>query len=160
MITVFLVADHETVRRGLTEMLERDPALTVVGTAGDIARARSSIPALRPDVAVLDVRLPDGNGIDLCRELLAGIDKLRCLILSTHTDEQAMMEAMSAGASGYVVKNIKDMELAAAVKEVGAGRSLLDHRATAALQARQRPPDESPAAARTAKLRTGRSRSA
>ncbi|MGV9840067.1 response regulator, partial [Nocardia niigatensis] len=104
MIKVFLVDDHEIVRRGLTDLLEEDPELTVVGEAGDVAQALARIPALHPDVAVLDVRLPDGNGIELCRDLLADIDDLRCLILTSYTDEQAMMDAILAGASGYVVK--------------------------------------------------------
>ncbi|NNH68725.1 response regulator transcription factor [Nocardia uniformis] len=145
MIRVFLVDDHEIVRRGLIDLLEEDPDLTVVGEAGDVAQALARIPALRPDVAVLDVRLPDGNGIELCRELLSRLDDLRCLILTSYTDEQAMMDAILAGASGYVVKDIKGMELAKAIKEVGAGRSLLDNRAAAALMERMRrsthPPD-------------------
>ncbi|WP_067820789.1 response regulator [Nocardia inohanensis] len=138
MIKVFLVDDHEIVRRGLIDLLEGDPELTVVGEAGDVAQALARIPALRPDVAVLDVRLPDGNGIELCRELLSRIDDLRCLILTSFTDEQAMMDAILAGASGYVVKDIKGMELAKAIKEIGSGRSLLDNRAAAALMERLR----------------------
>ncbi|WP_216898478.1 response regulator [Nocardia alni] len=138
MIKVFLVDDHEIVRRGLVDLLEEDPELTVVGEAGDVAHAMARIPALRPDVAVLDVRLPDGNGIELCRELLSKLDGLHCLILTSYTDEQAMMDAILAGASGYVVKDIKGMELARAIKEVGSGRSLLDNRAAAALMARLR----------------------
>ncbi|UGT43554.1 response regulator transcription factor [Nocardia yamanashiensis] len=138
MIKVFLVDDHEIVRRGLIDLLEGDPELTVVGEAGDVAQALARIPALRPDVAVLDVRLPDGNGIELCRELLSRLDDLRCLILTSFTDEQAMMDAILAGASGYVVKDIKGMELAKAIKEIGSGRSLLDNRAAAALMERLR----------------------
>ncbi|MEC3957916.1 response regulator transcription factor [Nocardia sp. CDC153] len=138
MIKVFLVDDHEIVRRGLVDLLESDPELTVVGESGDVAHALARIPALRPDVAVLDVRLPDGNGIELCRDLLSRNDGLRCLILTSFTDEQAMMDAILAGASGYVVKDIKGMELAKAVKEVGSGRSLLDNRAAAALMDRLR----------------------
>ncbi|WP_405137956.1 response regulator [Nocardia sp. NBC_01388] len=138
MIKVFLVDDHEIVRRGLIDLLEGDPGLTVIGEAGNVAEALARIPALRPDVAVLDVRLPDGNGIELCRELLDKVDDLRCLILTSFTDEQAMMDAILAGASGYVVKDIKGMELAKAIKEVGAGRSLLDNRAAAALIQRLR----------------------
>ncbi|MFE7802423.1 response regulator [Nocardia sp. NPDC057440] len=138
MIKVFLVDDHEIVRRGLIDLLDSDPELTVIGEAGDVAQAMSGIRALRPDVAVLDVRLPDGNGIELCRDLLADIEGLRCLILTSYTDEHAMLDAILAGASGYVVKNIKGMELAEAIKEVGAGRSLLDNRAAAALKARLR----------------------
>jgi two-component system, NarL family, response regulator DevR len=138
MIKVFLVDDHEIVRRGLVDLLAGDPELTVVGEAGDVAGALARIPALRPDVAVLDVRLPDGNGIELCRELLSRLDDLRCLILTSFTDEQAMMDAILAGASGYVVKDIKGMELASAIKAVGSGRSLLDNRAAAALMDRLR----------------------
>ncbi|WP_327138993.1 response regulator transcription factor [Nocardia sp. NBC_01327] len=138
MINVFLVDDHEIVRRGLIDLLEGDPELTVIGEAGNVAEALARIPALRPDVAVLDVRLPDGNGIELCRELLDKLDDLRCLILTSFTDEQAMMDAILAGASGYVVKDIKGMELAKAIKEVGSGRSLLDNRAAAALMQRLR----------------------
>ncbi|KZM72758.1 response regulator [Nocardia terpenica] len=140
MITVFLVDDHEIVRRGLVDLLDGDPELTVIGEAGDVSQALARIPALRPDVAVLDVRLPDGNGIELCRELLSRVDGLRCLILTSFTDEQAMLDAILAGAGGYVVKDIKgmEMELAAAIKAVGSGRSLLDNRAAAALMDRLR----------------------
>ncbi|WP_067683523.1 response regulator transcription factor [Nocardia miyunensis] len=149
MIKVFLVDDHEIVRRGLVDLLGEDPELTVVGEAGDVAQAMARIPSLRPDVAVLDVRLPDGNGIELCRELLSRLDALRCLILTSYTDEQAMMDAILAGASGYVVKDIKGMELARAIKEVGSGRSLLDNRAAAALMTRLREGTDGPLAALT-----------
>ena len=88
MIKVFLVDDHEVVRRGLAELLGNDPELSVVGEAGTVTESLSRIPATHPDVAVLDIRLPDGSGIDLCRELLATHDELRCLILSSFTDEQ------------------------------------------------------------------------
>ncbi|MET0900803.1 MAG: response regulator transcription factor [Mycobacterium sp.] len=138
MITVFLVDDHEVVRRGLVDLLSGDPELTVVGEAGSVAEAMARIPAVRPDVAVLDVRLPDGSGIDLCRDLRAAHDELRCLILTSFTDEQSMLDAILAGASGYVVKDIRGMELAAAIKEVGAGKSLLDNRAAAALMSKLR----------------------
>ncbi|WP_099022121.1 response regulator transcription factor [Mycolicibacterium palauense] len=138
MISVFLVDDHEVVRRGLVDLLGGDPELTVVGEAGTVAEAKARIPAARPDVAVLDVRLPDGNGIDLCRDLLATNDALRCLILTSFTDEQSMLDAILAGASGYVVKDIRGMELAQAIKEVGAGKSLLDNRAAAALMSKLR----------------------
>src|SRR5262245_15323050 len=100
------------------------------------------IPAARPDVAVLDVRLPDGSGIDLCRDLLAAHDEIRCLILTSFTDEQSMLDAILAGASGYVVKDIRGMELAAAINTVGAGKSLLDNRAAAALMSRLRKDSE------------------
>jgi len=103
-----------------------------------VADAMACIPALRPDVAVLDVRLPDGNGIELCRDLLSRLPDLRCLMLTSFTSDEAMLDAILAGASGYVVKDIKGMELAQAIKDVGAGRSLLDNRAAAALMAKLR----------------------
>lgn len=138
MVTVFLVDDHEVVRRGLIDLLNSDPELDVVGEAGSVGEALTRIPALQPDVAVLDVRLPDGNGIELCRDLLSRLPELRCLMLTSFTSDEAMLDAILAGASGYVVKDIKGMELAKAIKEVGAGRSLLDNRAAAALMARLR----------------------
>lgn len=138
MVKVFLVDDHEVVRRGLIDLLGADPELDVVGEAGSVAEAMTRIPAANPDVAVLDVRLPDGNGIELCRDLLSRMPDLRCLILTSYTSDEAMLDAILAGASGYVVKDIKGMELARAVKDVGAGRSLLDNRAAAALMAKLR----------------------
>lgn len=138
MVKVFLVDDHEVVRRGLVDLLGADPELDVVGEAGSVAEAMVRVPAARPDVAVLDVRLPDGNGIELCRDLLSRMPDLRCLILTSYTSDEAMLDAILAGASGYVVKDIKGMELARAVKDVGAGRSLLDNRAAAALMAKLR----------------------
>ncbi|MDQ2638539.1 MAG: response regulator transcription factor [Actinomycetota bacterium] len=138
MVKVFLVDDHEVVRRGLIDLLNSDPELEVIGEAGSVAQAMARIPALLPDVAVLDVRLPDGNGIELCRDLLSRLPDLRCLMLTSFTSDEAMLDAILAGASGYVVKDIKGMELAQAVKDVGAGRSLLDNRAAAALMAKLR----------------------
>ncbi|MDO3401556.1 response regulator transcription factor [Mycolicibacterium neoaurum] len=138
MVNVFLVDDHELVRRGLIDLLSDDPELRVVGEAGSVSEAMARIPALRPDVAVLDIRLPDGNGIELCRDLLSRLPGLRCLMLTSFTTEAAMLDAILAGASGYVVKDIRGMELAKAIKDVGAGRSLLDNRAAAALMARLR----------------------
>ena len=138
MVTVFLVDDHEVVRRGLIDLLNSDPELDVVGEAGSVGEALTRIPAIQPDVAVLDVRLPDGNGIELCRDLLSRLPELRCLMLTSFTSDEAMLDAILAGASGYVVKDIKGMELAKAIKEVGSGRSLLDNRAAAALMAKLR----------------------
>lgn len=138
MIRVFLVDDHEIVRRGLVELLDSVSDVEVVGEAASVAQALARIPAVSPDVAVLDVRLPDGNGIELCRELLSRVDGLRCLMLTSLTDDEAMMDAILAGASGYVIKDITGMELAQAIAEVGAGRSLLDNRAAAALMDRLR----------------------
>ncbi|MBW0273850.1 LuxR family transcriptional regulator [Nocardia sp. MH4] len=138
MTTVFLVDDHEIVRRGVGDLIALEPDLEVIGEAGTVAQALARIPALRPDVVVLDVRLPDGNGIELCRELLSADLGLRCLILTSFTDEQAMLDAILAGASGYVVKDIRSLELIHAVREVGEGKSLLDNRAAAALMAKLR----------------------
>ena len=138
MVTVFLVDDHEIVRRGLANLLASDPELEVIGDAGSVSEAMVRIPAVKPDVAVLDVRLPDGNGIELCRDLLSELPELRCLMLTSFTSDEAMLEAILAGASGYVVKDIRGMELAQAIKDVGAGKSLLDNRAAAALMAKLR----------------------
>ncbi len=138
MLKVFLVDDHEVVRRGLIDLLGSDPDLEIVGEAGTVAEALARVPAVRPDVAVLDVRLPDGNGIELCRDLLSALPDLRCLMLTSFTSDEAMLDAILAGASGYVIKDIKGLELASAIKDVGAGRSLLDNRAAAALMANLR----------------------
>lgn len=138
MIRVFLVDDHEVVRRGLIDLLSADPELDVIGEADSVAQALARVPALAPDVAVLDVRLPDGNGIELCRDLLSRMPDLRCLMLTSFTSDEAMLDAILAGASGYVVKDIKGMELAQAIKDVGAGKSLLDNRAATALMAKLR----------------------
>jgi DNA-binding NarL/FixJ family response regulator len=135
---VFLVDDHEIVRRGVADLLSAAEDLTVVGQAGTAAEALAGIVALRPDVAVLDMRLPDGNGVELCRELRSMLPELNCLILTSYTDEQAMLDAILAGAGGYVIKDIRGMELVSAVREVGAGRSLLDNRAAAVLMTRLR----------------------
>lgn len=138
MIRVFLVDDHEVVRRGLIDLLSADPELDVVGEGDSVAQALARIPAVQPDVAVLDVRLPDGNGIELCRDLLSHMPNLRCLMLTSFTSDEAMLDAILAGASGYVVKDIKGMELAQAIKDVGAGKSLLDNRAATALMSKLR----------------------
>ncbi|BAV41044.1 response regulator [Mycobacterium ulcerans] len=138
MVKVFLVDDHEVVRRGLVDLLGSDPDLEIIGEAGSVSEAMARIPALQPDVAVLDVRLADGNGIELCRDLLSDLPELRCLMLTSFTSDEAMLEAILAGASGYVVKDIKGMELARAIKDVDAGKSLLDNRAAAALMAKLR----------------------
>jgi len=138
VVSVFLVDDHEIVRRGLVDLLRTDPELEVIGEAGSVAEAMAKIPAAQPDVAVLDVRLPDGNGIEVCRDLLSSMPSLRCLMFTALTSDEAMLDAVLAGASGYVIKDIKGIELARAIKEVSAGRSLLDIRAAAALMTRLR----------------------
>ncbi|MBF6129842.1 response regulator transcription factor [Nocardia brasiliensis] len=157
MVTVFLVDDHAIVRRGVADLIDAETDLQVIGEAGTVSQAMARIPALRPDVVVLDVRLPDGNGIELCRDLLDQHPGLRCLILTSFTDEQAMLDAILAGAGGYVVKDIGTTELVDAVREVGAGRSLLDNRAAAALMAKLRAEAEAksgPLAALTEQERT------
>ncbi|MFF0526763.1 response regulator [Nocardia amikacinitolerans] len=138
MIKVFLVDDHHIVRRGVADLIDIESDMDVVGEAGSVSQALARIPALQPDVAVLDVRLPDGNGIELCRELLSQQPRLRCLILTSFTDEQAMLDAILAGASGYVVKDIGTTDLVDAIRDVGSGKSLLDNRAAAALMAKLR----------------------
>ena len=138
MVSVFLVDDHEIVRRGVADLLSEADDIEVVGQASTAAEALARIPAIRPDVAVLDMRLPDGNGVELCRELRSTVTGLNCLILTSYTDEQAMLDAILAGAGGYVIKDIRGMDLVSAVREVGAGRSLLDNRAAAVLMSRLR----------------------
>ncbi|WP_040836251.1 response regulator [Nocardia brevicatena] len=157
MIRVFLVDDHEIVRRGVADLIGSEPDLAVVGEAANASQALARIPALRPDVAVLDVRLPDGNGIELCRELLSANPELRCLMLTSFTDEQAMLDAILAGAGGYVVKDIAGLQLISAIREIGAGKSLLDNRAAAALMTKLRAEAEAatgPLAALTDQERT------
>lgn len=125
MITVFLVDDHEIVRRGVQEMLAAEPDLTVVGEAATFRQALGRIAATAPDVAVLDVRLPDGNGIDLCRQILSAGGTTRCLILTANDDEAALLAAVMAGASGYVMKDIRGGGLVESIRAVASGRSLL-----------------------------------
>lgn len=144
MLTVFLVDDHEMVRRGVADLLDEEDDLTVIGQASLVSEALVRIPALRPDVAVLDIRLPDGNGVELCRELRSQLPELNCLMLTSFTDEQAMMDAILAGAAGYVIKDIKGLDLVSAIRTVGAGRSLLDNRAAAALMENLRAGVEKP----------------
>ncbi|MDT7725233.1 MAG: two-component system, NarL family, response regulator DevR [Actinomycetota bacterium] len=138
MLKVFLVDDHEMVRRGVADLLNEEPDLMVIGEASSVSEALARVPAAGADVVLLDVRLPDGSGVELCRELRSGQPGLNCLMLTSYTDEEAMMEAILAGAGGYVIKDIKGMELVAAIRVVGEGRSLLDNRAAAALMGRLR----------------------
>ena len=130
---VFLVDDHEIVRVGIRELLSASPDLEVVGEAASVTEALTMVPATNPDVAVLDVRLPDGNGIELCRELMSRLPDLNCLMLTSFTDDEALFDAIMAGASGFVLKRILGTDLTTAVKTVAAGQSLLDARSTAAL---------------------------
>ncbi|WMX46144.1 response regulator [Streptomyces roseicoloratus] len=137
-IRVFLLDDHEVVRRGVHELLSVEADIEVVGEAGTAADALVRIPATRPDVAVLDVRLPDGSGVEVCREVRSQDDSVKCLMLTSYADDEALFDAIMAGASGYVLKAIRGNELLNAVRDVAAGRSLLDPVATARVLERLR----------------------
>ncbi len=137
-ITVFLLDDHEVVRRGVHELLASEPDIEVVGEAGTAADALVRIPATRPDVAVLDVRLPDGSGVEVCREVRSQDENIKCLMLTSFADDEALFDAIMAGASGYVLKAIRGGELLNAVRDVAAGKSLLDPVATARVLQRLR----------------------
>ncbi|WP_051741593.1 response regulator [Streptomyces xylophagus] len=137
-ISVFLLDDHEVVRRGVYEMLSVEDDIEVVGEAGTAADALVRIPAVRPDVAILDVRLPDGSGVEVCREIRALDDSVKCLMLTSFADDEALFDAIMAGASGYVLKAIRGNELLSAVRDVAAGKSLLDPVATARVLERLR----------------------
>ncbi len=130
-VRVFLLDDHEVVRRGVADLLEAEPDLTVVGEASTAAEALARVPAVRPDVAVLDVRLPDGDGVTVCRELRSQLPDMRCLMLTSFADDDALFNAIMAGASGYVLKQIRGTDLVGAVRTVASGQSLLDPRTTA-----------------------------
>ncbi|WP_282692504.1 response regulator transcription factor [Streptomyces sp. CC208A] len=137
-VRVFLLDDHEVVRRGVHDLLDAEPDLTVVGEAGTAEQALVRVPALRPQVAVLDVRLPDGDGVSVCRELRSRMPDLACLMLTSFDDEEALLDAIMAGASGYVLKQITGTDLVHAVRTVASGRSMLDAGATARVMARLR----------------------
>ena len=129
-IRVFLLDDHEVVRRGLADLLALESDLEVVGEAGTMAEALNRIPAARPDVAVLDVRLPDGTGVDVCRDIRSAFPEIRALMLTSYADDEALFDAIMAGASGYVLKDIRGNDLVSAIRSVAAGKSLLDPSAT------------------------------
>src|SRR4051812_32506982 len=131
MIRVFLLDDHEIVRRGLRELLESTGEMTVVGEAGTAEEAYGRIPATTPDVAVLDVRLPDGNGVEVCREIRSRHPEIHCLMLTSYSDDEALFDAIMAGASGYALKQIKSDDLIQAITKVSQGESLLDPALTA-----------------------------
>src|ERR671933_88261 len=126
MIRVFLLDDHEVVRRGLADLLHAAGDIEIVGESGSAQEATRRIPALRPNVAVLDARLPDGNGIDVCRDVRAIDSSIKGLILTSSEDDEALFAAIMAGASGYVLKQIRGTDLVDAVRRVAAGQSLLD----------------------------------
>jgi two-component system, NarL family, response regulator DevR len=135
---IFLVDDHEIVRRGVADLLGDEPDLAVVGEAATVTEALARIPAMNVDVAVLDVRMPDGNGVELCRDLRSQLPTLHCLILTSYSDDEALLNAIMAGASGFVLKQVLGNDLITAVRKVGAGESLLDAKTTEALMKRIR----------------------
>lgn len=140
-IRAFLLDDHEVVRQGVRALLESDGSIEVVGEASTAAEALGRIPAVRPDVAVLDVRLPDGTGIEVCREIRSSVGT-PCLMLTSYSDDEALFESVMAGAAGYVLKQVRGNELVEAVKRVAAGESLLDPAVTERVKQRLQAPSE------------------
>ncbi|TDD83365.1 response regulator transcription factor [Saccharopolyspora karakumensis] len=130
---VFVVDDHDVIRRGIAALVDAEQDLELVGEAGSVAEALAWVPKSNPQVAVLDVRLPDGNGVELCRELRSQLPELRCLILTSFDDHEALMDAIMAGASGFVLKGVVSQELVSALRTVGAGKSLLSPQRTEAM---------------------------
>ena len=137
-IRVFLLDDHEIVRRGIADLIEEEPGMTVVGEAATAADALARILATRPDVAVLDTRLPDGSGIEVCRDVRSRAPDTRCLILTSYDDNDAIFAAVMAGAAGYLLKEIRGTNLVDAIRQVAAGNSLLDPAVTGRLLTRLR----------------------
>ncbi len=142
MIRVFLLDDHEIVRRGLRDLVEAAGDIEVVGEAGTAEEALGRIPATTPDVAVLDVRLPDGSGIEVCRDVRSRHPEIHCLMLTSFSDDEALFDAIMAGASGYVLKQIRSSELVDAIRTVASGQSLLDPQLTQKVLERLRNGDE------------------
>jgi two-component system response regulator DevR len=125
-VRVFLVDDHEVVRRGVAEVLEDDPGITVAGEAGSMAEALARVPAVRPDIVVIDMRLPDGDGAELCRGLRDRVPGLRCMVLTSYSEQDALEAAIRAGASGFLLKQVRGPALVSAVRTVAAGGTLFD----------------------------------
>jgi DNA-binding NarL/FixJ family response regulator len=125
-VRVFLVDDHEVVRRGVTEVLEDDPGITVAGEAGSVAEALARIPAVRPDLVLIDMRLPDGDGAELCRGLRERVPGVRCLVLTSFAEQEALDAAVRAGAAGFLLKQVRGPALISAVRTVAAGGALFD----------------------------------
>ncbi|GAA1860687.1 response regulator transcription factor [Asanoa iriomotensis] len=145
MIRVYLLDDHEVVRRGLTDLLESQGDIEVVGESGLAHEATARIPALRPDVMILDARLPDGSGIDVCRDVRAVDPTIKGLILTSYEDDEALFAAIMAGASGYVLKQVRGTDLVDGVRRVAAGQSMLDPAVTQRVLDRIRSGVEQPA---------------
>jgi len=137
-IRVFLLDDHEVVREGLRTLLNEAGDMTVVAEAATAADAMGRVSASRPDVAVLDVRLPDGNGVEVCREIRARFPEVACLMLTSFADDEALFDAIMAGAAGYVLKEVRGGELVGSVRRVAAGESLLDPKLTERVMERLR----------------------
>jgi two-component system, NarL family, response regulator DevR len=136
-VRAFLVDDHEVVRRGVAEVLEDDPRIVVAGEAGSCAEALARVPAVRPDVVLLDMRLPDGDGATLCRELIARMPGLRCLVLTSYSEQDALEAAARAGAAGFLLKQVRGPALVSAVHTVAGGGSLWDDVTPAAPRSRR-----------------------
>ena len=141
-IRVFLLDDHEVVRRGLREMLEAEDDMEVVGEAGTAEEAFGRIPATSPEVAVLDVRLPDGDGVEVCREIRARHPDISCIMLTSFSDDEAVYASIMAGASGYLLKQIRGTDLVAGIRKVAQGQSLLDPTVTTRILERLRRKDD------------------
>jgi DNA-binding NarL/FixJ family response regulator len=137
-IRVFLLDDHEVVRLGVRDLLEAEPDITVAGEADTVSSALARIPAHKPDVVILDVRLPDGDGVSVCREIRSKMPKVACLMLTSYSDDEALFDAIMAGAAGFVLKQIHGTDLVGAVRTVASGRSLLDADAANRVIARMR----------------------
>jgi len=137
-IRVFLLDDHEVVREGLRSLLESAGDMTVVGEASTAAEAIIRLPLAHPDVAVLDVRLPDGNGVEVCREIRSSHPEIVCLMLTSFSDDEALFDAIMAGAAGYVLKEIRGSDLVGDIRRVASGQSLLDPRLTGRVMERLR----------------------
>jgi two-component system response regulator DevR len=149
-IRIFLLDDHEVVRRGIAELLDGVPGFQVVGEAGTVADTLPRVLASRPDVALLDARLPDGSGIDVCRDVRSALPNTYCLILTSYDDRDAVLAAVLAGASGYVLKEVRTAGLVDAIRQVAMGRSLIDPALIA--QVMERVKEGSPTDARLAAL--------
>jgi DNA-binding NarL/FixJ family response regulator len=145
-VRVFLVDDHEVVRRGVAEVLEDDPGITVVGEAASVAEALARVPAVRPDVVVIDMRLPDGDGADLCAQLRTRDPRVRCLVLTSYADDEAVAEAIRGGAAGYVLKQVRGSARVSAVRTVASGGTLFQ------TEGRPEPPPRRAGADRLAQL--------
>src|SRR5437660_4730799 len=137
-VRVFLLDDHEVVRRGVRELLELESDFEVVGEAGTAQEAIARIPSARPDVAIVDMRLPDGNGVEVCREVRSANPDVQCVVLTSFADDEALFDSIMAGAAGYLLKQIKGPDLVDAIRRVAAGQSLLDPNVTARVLERLR----------------------